>query len=330
MQSRSEPGERNGTARAVSLILILPGCDCIWTPLTCAPGGGKSGTLRPIAAVPVSGELVGCQAETSLPVMAARSRRGSTLASSMATASLTRQREELHEQALADAPRYPTGKRKATRPVRPKERQPKKPRRPRRWAPPGWDGVTWTARSVHPGGLETHHEPNMSAFFSADQPSTGLSWLKPRNQVSIWEHMAEVQRRRDVAAAVAAAAGPGTDSVLVPTSSETEMKEKKVVASGTATVVHDRALPASASNSCPKPTHVELPRAAKTVPADYTVPVGQPDRVAEAVSRSPTLSLCGAPATAAAANVDRTLSPALKTPAASCPADRISIVSLVG
>ena len=82
--------------------------------------------------------------------------------------------------------------------------------RPRRWAPPGWDGNRWSARSIHPGGLETHHEPCMSSFacISADVPptstcrttntSTGrLSWLRPRNIVSTWEHLADVKRRAD-------------------------------------------------------------------------------------------------------------------------------------
>ena len=257
--------------------------------------------------------------------MAGRSRRGSTLASSMATASLTRQREELHEQQLADAPRYPTGKRKATRTAAaPKEKQPTKPRGPRCWVPPGWDKVPWTARSVHPAGLETHHEPNMSAFFSsADQPPSGLSWLKPRNQVSIWEHMAEAQRRQDVNETQAAAPCPGIGSVPVLASSETKTKEKKVVASGTAAtvVMNDRAWSASV------PTPVELPCATETTAAESTVLAEQDDR-GDAGTGSPTLLRCGV--TASSANVDLTHSlAALKTPADTCPADRVSIMSLV-
>eukprot|EP01046_Picozoa_sp_COSAG06_P057823 COSAG06_NODE_11401_length_1517_cov_1.696328_1_plen_168_part_10 len=99
-----------------------------------------------------------------LTAMAARSRRNSTMASSIATKSLARQREEMHDE---HGPRYPTGKRKASRPKTPREPKPKKPRQPRRWAPAGWDKTRRSARSIHPGGLECHHVPDMSAFHDA-------------------------------------------------------------------------------------------------------------------------------------------------------------------
>ena len=132
--------------------------------------------------------------------MAARSRRSSTMASSMATQDLARQRTEMHIEA---ATWKTAGKRRASRPAQDREPKPKKPRRPRRWAPPGWDGDRWSARSIQPAGLETHHQPCMSSFISPEVPpsstgSTGrLSWLRPRNSVSIWEHFAEVKRRAD-------------------------------------------------------------------------------------------------------------------------------------
>jgi hypothetical protein len=141
-----------------------------------------------------------------LAVMASRSRRGSTMASSIATQSLARQRDEMHELA---ATRYPTGKRKAAaRPKKPHEPKPKKPRRPRRWAPAGWDGNRWSARSIHPAGLETNHVPDMSSFRdAANEASGGLSWLRPHNRVSIWEHLAEVDIREGRAATASSAYG---------------------------------------------------------------------------------------------------------------------------
>ena len=140
-----------------------------------------------------------------LTAMAARSRRNSTMASSIATQSLARQREEMHDE---HGPRYPTGKRKASRPKTPREPKPKKPRQPRRWAPAGWDKTRRSARSIHPGGLECHHVPDMSAFHDAmpSVESSGseyarLSWLRPHNRVSIWEHLAALQRRSEREAA---------------------------------------------------------------------------------------------------------------------------------
>ena len=199
----------------------------------------------------------------------------------MATASLTRQRMELHEQALVDAPRYPTGKRKATRPAISSEPKVKKPRRPRRWVHPQIESTPWTARSVHPAGLESHHKPNMSAFFSADEPPSKLSWLKPRNQVSVWEHMAEGRRRQDLAVSQAPAPCPGTDRVPVPTSAGTEPEDKKIDGRrGSTVTTNDRAL--SVSVNSPIPPADELPSAAKAAATGHTVSAGQPDRGAAA------------------------------------------------
>jgi hypothetical protein len=263
--------------------------------------------------------------------MAVRSRRGSTLASSMATASLTRQRTELHAQARANAPRYPTGKRKVTRPAKSSEPREKKQRRPRRWAPPNWDGVAWTARSVHPAGLETHHEPNMSAFFTTAVPPSKLSWLKPRNQVSIWEHLAEVQRRADSAYSSSNAAVGGESSESVPGKGVESCACFSRMGEGTALSLHHLQPPPGVI-----PGKQLLNRPAAHDCVDLTGEV--PDRGAAAerlggkvlsVPPSPVL-LCGVPAT----EVDQQLLvpwgvSSLKTPAATCPANRVSIMSLV-
>ena len=76
------------------------------------------------------------------------------------------------------------------------------------WAPAGWDGNRWSARSIHPAGLETNHVPDMSSFRdAANEASGGLSWLRPHNRVSIWEHLAEVEIRKGRATAASSAYG---------------------------------------------------------------------------------------------------------------------------
>ena len=264
--------------------------------------------------------------------MAGRSRRSSTAASSMATENLARQRTEMQAEA---ATRYPTGKRQASRPKRESEPKPKKPRRPRRWAPPGWDGNRWSARSVQPGGLETHHEPCMSSFLtteesssSADDRSTGrLSWLRPRNSVSIWEHYAEVKRRADMATANEHPLMSASGSAVQP------MPIGKPAPATT-----DRAICGSAStNGAGQNAGCErLPPRPNALGESSDSDRHLPGFDADGAGSNPTV--WPAPGGLVAAIKSRSSSsrevgdldvPAPKTPAVACPADRVSIMSLV-
>ena len=272
--------------------------------------------------------------------MAGRSRRSSTAASSMATENLARQRTEMQAEA---ATRYPTGKRKASRPKRESEPKPKKPRRPRRWAPPGWDGNRWSARSVQPGGLETHHEPCMSSFLTTEESSSSvadrstgrLSWLRPRNSVSIWEHYAEMKRRAEMVTAnerpLVSASGGGvqpmpigkpasgiTDQAICGSSS-TDGVGQNAKRNGSApwpgalgeSGESDRRLPGFAANS------------ADGNPTVWPAPGGLV--VANAKSRMmPTCTSSSSSREPGGLDV-----PVPKTPAVTCPADRVSIMSLV-
>jgi hypothetical protein len=260
--------------------------------------------------------------------MASRSRRGSTMASSIATQSLARQRDEMHE---ADVTGYPTGKRKASRKKIPSEPKPKKPRRPRRWAPAGWGGNRWSARSIHPGGLETTHEPDMSSFRTngggtadASTASTGLSWLRPQNRVSIWEHLAAIEQRAGREAASSPPA-PGNECAVVsaPVSAfesvggEGTSKSPTVCATGS----HAPAGPCAQVAARPLALHC----AAGDGKPSWPEPI-----VDAEVSRQ--ISACGSAGgdvhdpPAASESHDAVLT----TPAASSSAHRVSILSLVG
>jgi len=262
------------------------------------------------------------------------------MASSMATLDLARQRTEMEKETLASAPRYPTGKRKATRPSRvASEPQPKQPRRPRRWRPPGWDGVPWTARSVHPGGLESNHEPNMTSFRptvrDSDGPSSSrLSWLRPHNRVSIWEHLAEVERQAGTVAASPAVVMSGTSTL----SSSGAVRSASVVDTMKALQgsVAREAFADTAENELVKGTAQRLSAAGCSIgPSSYVAvpPAGRPTwavpsfGLAVAVSDSPSSTLCAV--SSSTVEVDDPTAPAVTTPAATCPADRVSIESLV-
>lgn len=254
--------------------------------------------------------------------MAARSRRSSTMASSMATQDLARQRTEMHIEA---ATWKTAGKRRASRPTQDREPKPKKPRRPRRWAPPGWDGDRWSARSIQPAGLETHHQPCMSSFISPEVPpsstgSTGrLSWLRPRNSVSIWEHFAEVKRRADeppVCGGVLAS-GIGMASVDLNNAPATVTVDQTIADS------IDGPAPWGDGGGRQVPRFVAGTAASKR-PA---WPAASSLVATMSKSRQATASCASSSSTVDDANLQDV--PAPQTPAVTCPADRVSIMSLV-
>ena len=257
--------------------------------------------------------------------MATRSRRSSTVANSMATQDLARQRTEMHIEATTW---QTVGKRKASRPKQDREPKPKKPRRPRRWAPPGWDGVRWSARSIQPGGLETHHQPCMSSFISPEvppsstEPTGKLSWLRPRNSVSIWEHFAEVKRRADES--------PACGAVVASNNGSSPALGSDI---GIAIGVGMNNAPASATlyrtmaDGCD--VGRQMPGIVVGTEADKRPAwPGESNLVAAmSKSRQVTASSSSSSSAVGAANFRDVHAP--QTPAVTCPADRVSIMSLV-
>lgn len=264
----------------------------------------------------------------------------------MATLDLARQRTEMHTEVATTTTRYPTGKRSASRPKRDKEAKPKRPRRPRRWVPPGWDRSRWSARSIQPGGLETHHEPCMASFISntetslADTRSTArLAWLRPRNSVSIWEHLADVNRRPDAAPdSVALESGTGNVSTMatrndmhcVGIGNSKRATAQKLEQSIDASTITDVAV-ADVSTSLDVVFGTsDRPVAASAVSPKRAGWPGSANMVA-ALSKSsdpgPVTSSCGSStSTAGGTGLDQ---PAPRTPAETCRADRVAIMSLV-
>ena len=254
------------------------------------------------------------------------------MANSMATQDLARQRTEMHIEA---ATRQTAGKRKASRPKQDREQKPKKPRRPRRWAPPGWDGVRWSARSIQPGGLETHHRPCMSSFIAPELPpssttSTGkLSWLRPRNSVSIWEHFAEVKRRADESPACGAVvASNGSSPALGSDIGIASVGMNNAPAS--ATLYRTVADGADGPPPCSDDGGWQMPRC--VVGAEAGKRSARPAEgnmvVAMSKSRQVTASFASSSSSVVgAANFQDVHAP--QTPAVTCPADRVSIMSLV-
>jgi len=244
--------------------------------------------------------------------MAARSRRSSTMASTMATQDLARQRTEMH----IDATTWQTaGKRKSSRcPKQDREPKPKKQRRPRRWAPPGWDGNRWSARSIQPGGLETHHEPCMSSFISPEpsspESSRRMSWLRPRNSVSIWEHFAEAKRRADETLACGAVVACSGDAPVLASGIGMASidQHNALVATGTL----DRPVADADGAGCPPPRTIAAEKRPAWQGASTLVAAMTKSRSSAAVDVAGFHDV-----------------PAPQTPAVICPADRVSIMSLV-
>jgi hypothetical protein len=267
--------------------------------------------------------------------MAARSRRSTTMASSMATQDLARQRTEMQTEA---ATWHATGKRPASHRKHERELKPRKTRRPRRWVPPGWDGNRWSARSIHPGGLETHHEPCMSSFLSTEVMSSSadntcryagrLSWLRPRNSVSIWEHFADVKRRATTAPAL---------GVMVA-------RNASLAALANAPTTLDRcdvsARTVGADAGCEPPATLggavgdggcQMPSfAAATKASERPVWLARSTRMRPVIAKSsePAAESSCASSSSATGAADLDVS-APKTPAVAFSADRVSIMSLV-
>ena len=272
--------------------------------------------------------------------MAARSRRSSTMASSLATEDLARQRTEMH----TEASRHASGTtRLASRPKRgEREPKPKRQRRPRRWAPPGWDGNRWSARSIHPGGLETHHEPCMSSFISGKVPSsptdttrsTGrLAWLRPRNSVSIWEHFADVKRTASTASVCGAMAAdngssPASVSVMGNGAPTTETLDRSIAAGAVGAIAGSRRpapLGSAVSDSGQQlPSFLEASAAVKT--SVWLAPTALMLAAATNPRKSATSCATSSSVVGGIGDLD-VLAP--RTPAVTCPADRVSIMALV-
>ena len=269
--------------------------------------------------------------------MAARSRRSSTIASSLATEDLARQRTEIH----TEASRRAIG---TTRPTsRPKrgerEPKPKRQRRPRRWVPPGWDGNRWSARSIHPGGLETHHEPCMSSFISTTAPSpsrdtrsTGrLAWLRPRNNVSIWEHFADVKRAANTSpicgAMVADNGSSSASASVMGNAPTTETLNRNIAADavGVGAGYGRAGLLGGGFGDSGR----QLPSFLKETAAGTSPVWLAPTALMLAATAKPTKAATACATSSSVAGIADLDVLAPRTPAVTCPADRVSIMALV-